>query len=345
MNKEDSIRRLKSAMCFVFIRSLDARLIGITMSATAMWLLAGLVADAHPANGIAIDRNGNVYFADVAKTTIWKLDADGKLTAYVENSWTHGIQLETDGTLYYERELEVSGVAPCELNRITPSGKREKVIPPAKNRADFSGAPFVRLGDGSVLFAHSIRDDEGRGRAAIRRRGPDGKITTLAGAKQGPLYVDGAAHQATFRMITDMKLGPDGQIYLLDRDRLRRMSLEGRTDTLARDLLDKAPLDPPQKTGPPTTINRLYGLAFGAENNVFIAYHAGRRVIRVTPSGEVSSVLSAKRPWAPVGVAVGGGNLYVLEVHDDLRAAGPRVRRLSSNGHLSTLVTVDKMVP
>jgi hypothetical protein len=77
---------------------------------------------------------------------------------------------------------------------------------------------------------------------------------------------------------------------------------------------------------------------------VFATATGCRCVVKVTPDGQVSSVLKAERPWSPTGVAVHGEDVYVLEYtnpnspnHADWR---PRVRRLDRNGHVTTLVTI-----
>ncbi|MCG8405000.1 MAG: hypothetical protein MI923_07370 [Phycisphaerales bacterium] len=297
---------------------------------------------AHPAHGIAIDKDNNVFFADVARTTIWRCSPDGKLTAHIPSTWTHTIRLQDDGTLYYERELDVDGVAPAELNRLDPDGHRRTVIRAERERKRFGGTGFIVLDDESVLFPYSDRGHDGKWRAFIGKRSKNGKTVVFAGSKTGRLFIDGPKQRATFRSITDMALGKNGEIYLLDRDRLRVITRDGRTRTIAANLLDQPPTDPPQKRGPPTTINRLYGLALGADGSFYIAYHSGRRVIRVSAGGDVETIYEVARPWAPVGVAVRRDKCVILETHDDLRKTGPRLRILEKGGPARTLVTVDR---
>ena len=61
---------------------------------------------------------------------------------------------------------------------------------------------------------------------------------------------------------------------------------------------------------------------------------------------KVTAVLKAEKPWAPSGVAVRSGNVYVLEHinpnSETHEAWPPRVRKLEPNGKISTVVTITK---
>ena len=115
--------------------------------------------------------------------------------------------------------------------------------------------------------------------------------------------------------------------------------------TVVAGLLDENPADPPQKRGPPTTINRLYGLTVAADGTIYVAYHSGRRVIRIDSERRISTAYQTSRPWAPVGVAVAGTTLYVLESGSGAGSdrPGPRVLRVDlKTGGVSTLTEVTK---
>src|SRR5207253_9986703 len=62
-----------------------------------------LISDtwAHPAWGIVVDRRGQVYFSDLE--TVWKIDAQGKLTVFragVSGRHIHELVIDEDGNLY-----------------------------------------------------------------------------------------------------------------------------------------------------------------------------------------------------------------------------------------------------
>jgi len=82
---------------------------------------------------------------------------------------------------------------------------------------------------------------------------------------------------------------------------------------------------------------------------VYVAATGSRRVLKLTPQGDVSAILQAPSPWSPTGVAVFGGEVYVLEWQDapasqtEVRRAWiPRVRKVGRDGNVKTLATVSR---
>jgi hypothetical protein len=128
---------------------------------------------------------------------------------------------------------------------------------------------------------------------------------------------------------------PDGSIVLADGPRLRRVSIDGRVESL----------------GSPLTTMRwdqdLLGVAVGQDGAIYAADFAGRVVQRVA-GGSVDTLSRASAYWAPAGVAVAASGVYVLEhpraplgILGDI-GIGPylRVRRIDANGSATTLTTI-----
>ncbi|MEQ9094896.1 MAG: hypothetical protein RIE32_01380 [Phycisphaerales bacterium] len=299
--------------------------------------LLPLSAAPHPGSGLEVAADGAVYLADVGSETIWRIAADGSIGPAVLDSWTHEFQLESDGTLVYEREHTGSEQAPQSLRTLAPDGERRVLIPAPPDRGRFGSSAFARMADGSVVFAHTVRGEDGRWRAIIRRRDADdhdgSRVRTIAGALAGELYLDGPGNEATFRMIVNMRPMPDGSVLLLDRDRVRRIAFDGdgacTVTTRGPSLIDADPADPPFRSGPETTWNRLYGLATDGDGNVLVTYFAGRRVMRIAPEGAVETIYASDRGWSPIGVAIGPrGCVHVSEISD----RGGRLRVLVLEG-------------
>ncbi len=287
-------------------------------------LAAAVVAAAHPGNGIAVAPDGTVYFADVARETIWRVPPGGGPVAAVRDRWTHSLQLAADGTLYYEREEPVEGVAPASFWRLTPEGRNERLIAPQSDRRSFSGGEFAIDEAGNVYYPHSVRVG-GEWRTLIMKRTPSGEVSEFSGRGDGELYKDGDAATATIRIVTSMTMAPDGAIYIADRDHVRRIETaagrEGAVTTIAAGIIDEKPADPPHTSGPSTTINRIYGIAVDAAGEVLVAYSAGRRVVRIGADGTSVVVRATPGRWSPLGVAWGAGGdggsaVYVLEAAD-----------------------------
>ena len=128
-------------------------------------------------------------------------------------------------------------------------------------------------------------------------------------------------HEASIRIVTAMTPSPAGPFYFVEGDHVRRVETRGpeagRITTIASGIIDPEPADSPLRSGPPTTANRIHALGAAEDGTVFAAYPAGRRVVRVEPSGEMDVVWQSEGEWSPIGVAPRGGVLHVLEVHDD----------------------------
>ncbi len=309
-------------------------------------VLAVFAFTIHPGSGLEVAGDGTVYLADVGSETIWRISPEGDVSPLVTDSWTHELQLDGDGGLVYEREHAGSEQAPQSLRRLDAEGNERVLIAPPPDRGRFGSNAFARLADGSVVFAHTVRGEDGQWRAVIRQRDADdhdgSSVRTIAGTLGTGLYADGPGERATFRMIVNMRPLPDGSVLLLDRDRVRKLVIgDGgacSVSTIGPSLIDEAPDDPPFRGGPETTWNRLYGLATDTDGNVLVTYFAGRRVVRVEPDGEVSTIHSSDGGWAPIGVAVGPeGIVHVSEISD--RGSRLRVLRIEDSV-ASTLASI-----
>jgi hypothetical protein len=181
-----------------------------TRTLTTLSLFAGLClptrALAHPGSGIVVDRLGQVYFVDMV-SGIWKLDTHGGLT-HLPGPAFHFMTLDQDGRfdsaslprgsnwefarigsdpslllasdfplalgpgekLYFPTQ----GRSPVRLQSFTRSGETTVVATLPATAA--SGTPLQWINglavgsDGSLYFSEDN---------AVRRAGPDGRVTTL----------------------------------------------------------------------------------------------------------------------------------------------------------------------
>ena len=73
--------------------------------------------------------------------------------------------------------------------------------------------------------------------------------------------------------------------------------------------------------------------------------HDGK-VLKIASDGKATTVLRSTSPWSPTGVALSGKDLYVLEyLHtpgEDRRQWIPRVRKVASDGSVTTVATIDR---
>src|ERR1051325_6518004 len=136
----------------------------LSMKASAAIVLVALVAtsaSAHPGSGIALDKDGEVFFTDTGHG-VWKIDAQAKLSE-VPSSRFHWLALDEAGR-FADSERSFGEW----FERATPKGAQPCII----QCSDF---PITMGSDGNLYYA-----DTRKGRGRIVRRTPDGKETDLA---------------------------------------------------------------------------------------------------------------------------------------------------------------------
>jgi DNA-binding beta-propeller fold protein YncE len=245
----------------------------------------------------------------------------------VSHKHSHRLAIDADGTLHGEhlRYLPGSSSWEASLWSRSPDGTISTTYGPAP------GFPPSLLRDaaGHRYEWRGRRDEVSR----LVRRAADGTITPLAGSDWG--LVDGAGERALLRQVVALAWGPDGRIYVTDDASVRRVSLDGRVETLATGFGTENLPDLPHAV-------KLWGLALDPRGHVYVANYGQRRMLEITPEGATTTLLVAEPPWSPTGVACAAGAVYVLEhgfVPPD-REVGPRVRVRDAAGAVRVLATL-----
>ena len=146
------------------------------------------------------------------------------------------------------------------------------------------------------------------------------------------------------RWLNGVAMGPDGSLYYTETRAVRRISPQGELATVAANVglsgCDSVP-GVEANLGP-----YLRGLDVDAMGTVYVAASGCRAVLKITADKKVTTVLRASSPWSPTGVTVSGDDLYVLEyLHtpgDNRREWLPRVRKLTPDGQVVTVATIDR---
>ena len=287
-------------------------------------------AEAHEGWGIVVDAAGRVYFGDIPANTIWRISKEGNLERVALGRHSHALVLDSAGNLYGTNPHLTLPVR--SVWRLTPDGRLADLVGPTQN-LPLGLQSFLMDGAGNMYSANArnARTPD----LVLLKRSPEGEITTLAGSTVG--HADGTGAQARFMGIDGMAFGPDGALYLADGPYLRRVTLDGTVTTLGAGPLTERRWD-----------EDLLGIAVTASGEIYAADHANRRILKVSPAGAVSIVLSTGSLWAPTGVVVAGDGLYVLEhlrmplaILGDL-ALGPylRVRKVSGDGSVTVLARI-----
>jgi serine/threonine-protein kinase len=184
------------------------------------------------------------------------------------------------------------------------------------------------------------------GNSRVRLIGRDGTITTIAGYSHpgsgwGGYGGDGGpATMAQLNNPTAIAFGPDGTLYIADRDndRIRAVTPDGRMSTVAGTTGGFA------GDGGPATAARLddpAGISVAADGTIYFADSNNERVRKIATDGTITTVAGDGRKASkgdngpateasladPEGVLVdGGGDVFVAE------GEGDRVRVITSDG-------------
>ncbi|HEY0144375.1 MAG TPA: hypothetical protein VGF48_26060 [Thermoanaerobaculia bacterium] len=245
---------------------------------------AALPLVAHPPVSVVVDARGNVYYSDLEQ--VWRFAPDGARTVVVPNVHTHELYMDAAGNLFGEQSTYERQKWAHSVWKRSPDGRITQVIP--RRDGFLTNYSFVRDASGTMYFANLERTE-------VRKRAPDGRISTIARG---------------FRDIRWMHATPRGTLFFVDNGAVHRIA-GGKVSTLARNLGARR--------------HALMGLWTDSAENLYVADHANRVVKRITPRGEVTIVARSVFPWSVAGGGFGRrGELILLEVSDTNQV---RVRR------------------
>lgn len=288
---------------------------------------------AHPGWGIVIDKRGQIYFSDVNRNLIWKIEKSGKVIQVAANKHSHDLWIDDAGYVYGEhiwyRQSDDTWHSSCF--KISPDGRVISVSTGEKNKAsgifDFSGNEYKLVGN-----AHSRS-------SALIKISAAGQESIFAGGSWG--HADGVAGEAMFRTPGVLRFGADGALYATEGGTVRRITLDGNATTLA---------GPRQgfedKDGNQPRASSFLGLSIDDHGTVYAANWQKHCVIKISQDGGVTTILKSGIGWTPSGVLAARDGIYVLEhragvtgLAERIGLGGPRVRRIALNGSVSTIAT------
>ncbi|MDP1676279.1 MAG: SMP-30/gluconolactonase/LRE family protein [Bacteroidota bacterium] len=276
---------------------------------------------AHPGSGIVVDRQGNIYFVDTG-SGVWKIDLTGKLTRIPGPSY-HWMAIDVDGRLANVKLPYFSS----EDATVTRVGSNPTLL----LSSDF---PISVGRDGSLYYPWVNSEQQ----VQIFRIAPSGNTTvvkTLPPAR---------SPSGELRWRNGIAVTSDGSIYYTEDRAVRKISPEGELTTVISDLNvpgcgSAAGVEP--ELGP-----YCRGIAVDSAGTVYVAAAGCGAVLRISTDKKVTTILHASSPWSPSAVAVSGNNLYVLEyihtANENRREWLPRVRKVSSDGSVTTIATIDR---
>ncbi len=290
----------------------------------ALGLGAGGRACAHPASGIVVGDDGQVYFMDSGHG-VRRIDRQGVMTSLGGKAF-HFLTIDRRGRF---RQEDFSRLA---AEDVIVHGTRPTLLLG-------SSYPVTVGSDGAFYYPEVMA----KGRVRIMRlaTGELAKpFAELPVAKE--IGFDGKEIEAEW--VWGLAAGPKGSLYYTEKQAVRRIGADGTVSLVAGSITvpdcERPPAADEERLGP-----GLYGLDVAADGTVYVAASTCSAVLKITPAGEVSVAIRATDRWSPQGVAVAGDSLYVLE-YDYIKAERredwlPRVRKVSADGTISVLGRVE----
>lgn len=271
---------------------------------------------AHPGAGIAVDRLGQVYFLDTG-SGLWKIDTRGRLT-HLSGTLFHWLALDENNR--FSNSQFVSGA----LGEILKVGANPTVL----LSSDY---PIAIGRDGNLYYPSGPA-----GSLRMMKMTPEGTTSVIATL---PPTVNGEP----LPYLGGVVAGPDGSLYYTEDNAIKRITPQGLIGTA---VTVRAPAGAPSI---PATDQHPYlrGIAVDASGVMYVADTGDARVLKITPTGGITTLIETQSPWSPTAVAVFGSDLYVLEflhtTRDVRRDWLPRVRKIAANGRSTIIATLDQM--
>ncbi|OEK04027.1 hypothetical protein BFP71_11055 [Roseivirga misakiensis] len=179
------------------------------------------------------------------------------------------------------------------------------------------------------------------GARSIRKFNLQGEVTTLAGDESQPIGdQDGTGKNARFTQISHITFGPDGNLYVSDDNKIKKITLAGEVTTYAgrgSKLIDET------QNLSDLKFSGLGALVFDSKGNLF-AVEGGSLLVKIEPDGTVSKFAGDTEQGYQDGAGLNArfksiwkllidseDNIFLTDLGDY------RVRKITNGGEVSTV--------
>jgi sugar lactone lactonase YvrE len=343
------------------IRRVDRHGIITTIAGSGERILAGdgggaLEARLETPRGVAIGVDDSIVVADTFNDRVLLVQRDGTISAVAGTGADQGESADdgpaTEAVVDAPSGLAIGGdgsmyVAEAwAVRRVDAAGTITTIVGTDEPGSSGDGGPAadasleepqaLALGhDGSLYIADATAN-------RIRKVGPDGVITTVAGTGEEGFSGDGGpAIDAELAWPRGVAVAPDGSLYIADtwNDRIRRVASDGTITTVAG--RGDAPF--PERRRATEVPLDAGGVAVAPDGSIYVT--DGPCVRRIDLDGAITTVAGTGRKGhsgdggtaveaeldAPAGLAFGpDGSLYVADYDCNV------VRRVAPDGTITT---------
>ncbi|HUJ44661.1 MAG TPA: NHL repeat-containing protein [Opitutaceae bacterium] len=228
----------------------------------------------------------------------------------------HGVTVDAAGNLF------VADKGNHTIRKITPDG----VVSTIAGKAGYSGSAD---GIGEVARFNqpfAIAVDTARNlyvadtvNLTVRKITPTGAVTTLAGLAGTQGSSDGSGSAARFCIPSGIAVDAGGNVYVADsgNNTIRKITPAGAVTTLAGTAGVFGSAD---GTGAAAEFFYPLALAVDAQDTIYLAEAGSCAVRKITPAGEVTTLVAAGMSIIPQGIAVDrAGNVFVSDYYNIIR--------------------------
>ncbi len=284
------------------------------IAALILAIVFAAAALAHPGSAIGVTADGRVYFVDTGGG-VFSIVRKGEVARH-------------DGPAFHWFAIDSAS----QFRRTAwPS------IPGGELRAVGVDPTVILSSDVPVAIADGVFH--------FPERRSDGRVRIVAVAPSGKKSVRALLPPIRSRgdlagWVNGLGAGPNGSLYYTEDRAVRIIDARGGVTTLAD--VGRIPRCAAIPGIGPEFGPYLRGIAVAADGTAYVAASGCGALLKITPRGAVTPILRAASPWAPTAVALAGDEIFVLEYthtpSDDRREWLPRVRRISRDGSVETLV-------